>query len=458
MRLPGAPRWRVGLTYAALMVIGLATLSIFLAVREDGPGIGRIIGTIWLWGLGITAAAIAAGYFLTRKTARSMETMAAGARRLAEGDLEHRISPTTAAETSEMASSFNAMAATIRDTVRDLSGERNKLSAILNTMADGVVVLESDGSVSLMNQAAQWLLDIRTAEPLGIRLVEMVRDRDLLQVVTEALESVRPHHDEVELLHRGAFVSVIVTPLSGDGSKGALLTLHDLSSVRKLETTRREFVSNVSHELRSPLASIKALVETLQDGALEEREVAIDFMGRIQKDVDRMGSLVDDLLALSRLESGQTPIDLGPLDLRTLTEQVIGDFKARLQNVDMESSLSPELPIVTGDEDMVRQALLNLLENALRFTPGGGRIVIGAVTDDESVEVRITDTGSGIPAEHLPHVFERFYKVDRARHDGGTGLGLAIVKHIVQVHGGDVRVESEEGAGSTFAFTLPRAV
>ncbi|MDA1347829.1 MAG: ATP-binding protein [Chloroflexi bacterium] len=458
MRLLGPPRWRIGLTYAALTVAGVATLSIFLAVREDGPGLGRIIGTIWLWGLGMAAVTVVAGYLLTRKTARSMESMAERARRLAEGDLEHRIAPATTDETREMASSFNAMASTIRDMVRDLSGERNKLSAVLNTMVDGVVVLEPDGSVSLMNQAAQWLLDIRTTKPVGIRLVEMVRDSDLLRVVTEALESGRPRHDEVELLHRGAFVSVIVTPLSGDGSRGVLLTLHDLSSVRKLETTRREFVSNVSHELRSPLASIKALVETLQDGALEEREVAMDFMGRIQKDVDRMGNLVDDLLALSRLESGQTPINLGPLDLRVLTEEVLGDFKARAQNVDMEHSLSPELAIVTGDEGMVRQALLNLLENALKFTPKGGRISIGSVTDDESVEIRVTDNGTGIPAEHLPHVFERFYKVDRARHDGGTGLGLAIVKHIVQVHGGDVRVESEEGAGSTFAFTLPRAV
>ena len=356
-----------------------------------------------------------------------------------------------------MADSFNAMAATIRNMVRDLSGERNKLSTVLNTMADGVVVLEPNGRVALMNQAALWLLDIRITNPVGIRLVERVRDSELIEVITVALESGQPRHGELEMLHRGSFVSVIATPLSGDGSEGVLLMLHDLSNLRQIETTRREFVSNVSHELRSPLASIKALTESLQDGAFDEPAVAADFMERIQKEVTRMGSLVDDLLALSRLESGQTPLNLGPLDLRALTDDLVDSYSTHSNGVRIEQTLPADLPLVTGDEGMVRQVLVNLLENALKFTSEGGRIGVGAVAGGKFVEVRVKDTGAGIPPEHLPHVFERFYKVDRARRDGGTGLGLAIVKHIVQVHGGDVSVESEEGAGSTFAFTLSRA-
>ena len=453
MRLP--IQWRVVLTLTALMAAGLVVLSIYLTAQGHS---GRLIGAVWLWGTAITATAAAAAYYSISKTARSVESVVDGARRLARGDFEHRIPAVQTSEAREMADSFNAMAATIRNVVRDLSGERNKLSAVLNTMADGVVVLEPNGRVALMNQAAQWLLDIRTIEPVGIRLVEQVRDSELIEVVTGALESGQLRHNELELLHRGSFVKVIATPLSGDGSEGVLLMLHDLSNLRQVETTRREFVSNVSHELRSPLASIRALTESLQDGAFDEPEVAADFMERIQKDVARMGSLVDDLLALSRLESGQTPLNLGPLDLRALTDDLVDSYSTHSNGVRIEQTMPADLPLVTGDEGMVRQVLVNLLENALKFTSEGGRIGVGAVAGDKFVEVRVKDTGAGIPPEHLPHVFERFYKVDRARRDGGTGLGLAIVKHIVQVHGGDVDVDSEEGAGSTFTFTLSRAV
>ncbi len=449
--------WRTALAYAALMAVGLAALSVYLAVRSDAESPGRLAGTVWLWGAVMTAIIAGSAYYSNRKAARSMESMAEGVRRLAEGDLEHRISAARASESREMADAFNDMAAAIRNMVRDLSGERNKLSAVLNTMADGVVVLETDGRVTLMNQAAQWLLDVRPVEPAGIRLVEQVRDDEISQVVDEALETGRPHHAEVELSHRGAFVSVIATPLSGDGSQGALLMLHDLSNVRQLETTRREFVSNVSHELRSPLASIKALTESLQGGASEDPEVAADFMDRIQKDVNRMDRLVDDLLALSRLESGQTPLNLAPLDLKALTDDLMEGYARRSVDVKVGHTLPLDLPLVTGDEGMIRQVLVNLIENALKFTAEDGRIGLDATAGPEFVEVSVSDTGTGIPPEHLPHVFERFYKVDRARRDGGTGLGLAIVKHIVQAHGGGVSAESEEGAGSTFAFTLPRA-
>ena len=453
MRLP--LHWRVVLALAALMTAGLVALSIYLVTQGHSAG---LIGVIWLWGTATTAAAAAAVHYFVSRTARSVRSVVDGARRLADGDFEHRIPPVPTSEASEMAGSFNAMAATIRNMVRDLSGERNKLSTVLNTMADGVVVLEPGGTVVLMNQAAQWLLDIRTTDPVGLRLVERVRDSELIEVITVALESGQPRHGELEMLHRGSFISVIATPLSGDGSEGVLLMLHDLSNLRQIEKTRREFVSNVSHELRSPLASIKALTESLQDGAVDEPEVAADFMERIQRDVARMGSLVDDLLALSRLESGQTPLDLGPLDLRALTDDLVDSYSTHSNGVRIEQTMPTSLPLVTGDEGMVRQVLVNLLENALKFTPDGGRIGVAAVTGDEFVEISVKDSGAGIPPEHLPHVFERFYKVDRARRDGGTGLGLAIVKHIVQAHGGDVRVESREGSGSTFTFTLSRAV
>jgi two-component system phosphate regulon sensor histidine kinase PhoR len=238
-----------------------------------------------------------------------------------------------------------------------------------------------------------------------------------------------------------------------------LLTLHDLTRIRQVETTRKEFVTNVSHELRSPLTSIKAMVETLADGALEDPKVGRDFLGRIERDVNRMNAMVNDLLELSRLESGQISLNLAPFDIRALVEDVVADCQPRVANkrLAVQSRISADVPRVIGERDKIRQVLLNLLENAFKHTGSDGRIDVSAAMKGRFVEIAVADTGSGIALEHLPHVFERFYKVDRARRDGGTGLGLAIVKHIVQTHGGTVRAESELGVGSTFYFTLPRA-
>jgi two-component system phosphate regulon sensor histidine kinase PhoR len=226
-----------------------------------------------------------------------------------------------------------------------------------------------------------------------------------------------------------------------------------------VEASHKEFVSNVSHELRNPLASIKAMVETLEDGVIEGNQVAKDFLERIHRDIDRMSHLVNDLLELSRLESGQLTLQLTPLDLRPLVEEVRSRFSApaEAQRVIVEADLPPDLPQVRGDREKLQQVLINLVENALKFTPAAGRITLSAQAQNGMVQVRVRDTGAGIPQEHLPYLFERFYKVDRARRDGGTGLGLAIVKQIVEAHRGEAWVESQEGVGSTFAFTVPRA-
>ena len=238
-----------------------------------------------------------------------------------------------------------------------------------------------------------------------------------------------------------------------------LLSLHDLTAFRQLETTRREFVSNVSHELRSPLASIRSMVETLAGGAIDDRRTAADFVARIEQDVRRMEALVSELLELSRLESGQVALDVRPLGLKSIAEDTVAAFRERSADlgVSIDIEIPDDLPLVSGESEKIRQVLTNLMDNALKFTPRGGSITLSALPHQRNVTTRVSNTGDGIAPEHLPHLFERFYKVDRSRRDQGTGLGLAIVKHVVLAHGGDVDVESSLGEGATFTFTLPRA-
>ncbi len=418
-----------------------------------------MIVTIAISALIVALLSVSLGYLLARPIARSVHSVAEGARRLAQGDLDHQVRALSTDETQELADAFNRMAATIKDMLRDVSSGHSKLSAILDTMGDGVVVIESDGRVAIINSAAEQLLDVRARFPGGSRISQITRDHEVLRLIGEAMRSGQPHFGELELLHRRRFLSVIATPISDNGSQGVLLTLHDLTRIRQVETTRKEFVSNVSHELRNPLASIKAMVETLESGALEDEAVARNFLERIHRDVDRMNSMVNDLLELSRLETGQIALHLAPMSLPPLVEDTVTQCRAQAvtKEVLVESQVPADLPLVVGEEDKLREVLINLLENALKFTPPGGKIAVSAAPNGRFVEVCVRDTGIGIAPQHLPHVFERFYKVDRSRRDGGTGLGLAIVKHIVQAHGGDVRVESQEGAGSAFFFTVPRA-
>ena len=440
----------------------VAVARVGVSTADLQSNVNRLVTTISISALLVTVLSVGLGYVLFRRTSRSVQLVAEGARRLAAGDLEFRVHASSSDETRDLADAFNSMANTIRSVVGDLSSERNKLTAVLDTMADGVVVLEADGKVSLMNRAAELLLDVGASETVGNRLVEVVRDYEIQQTVQKSIETGRIWQVEVELLPSRTFLSAIATPLGAvDGTteaSGVLLTLHDLTRMMQVETTRKEFVSNVSHELRNPLASIKAMVDTLEDGAIEERSVAVDFLRRISGDVDRMNGIVNDLLELSHLEGGFAPLHLSPVDLRHLVEEVLEKFRnsSGAEGLEFLADLPDTLSTVTGESGKLRQVLVNLVENAIRHT-AEGKITISILEEGRFQKVRVADTGTGIPREHLPHVFERFYKVDRSRSDGGTGLGLAIVKHIVQAHGGEVGVESEEGVGSTFEFTIPRS-
>jgi two-component system phosphate regulon sensor histidine kinase PhoR len=446
---------------AAAVVMGGETVG---AVRVAAPtseiqgNVNRIVTTIGISAGVVALLSVALGYYIARRTSRSVHSVTSGARRLAEGDLEHRVTAFGTDETRDLAEAFNKMASRIRDVVRDLDSERDRLSAVLDTMADGVLVVDPDGVVVLMNRSAADLLAVKAAA-MGSRFAQTVRDHDLQRLVSAAHERKAVTQSEVALLPSRRVVSAMATPLSEGSTQGVLLTLHDRTETRRLEETRKEFVTNASHELRSPLASIKAMVETLEGGASADPSVASDYLGRVHREVDRMTALVTDLLELSRLESGQLRLQQRTLDPKALVEETLSRVqeRARAAEITLESAVSKDTPPVLGDEQRLVQALFNLVDNALKYTLKSGRVTVAARVEGKFINFSVTDNGTGIAPEDLPHIFERFYKADRARRDGGTGLGLAIVKHTAQVHGGGVSIDSRLGVGTTVAFTVPLA-
>ena len=334
------------------------------------------------------------------------------------------------------------------------AAERDRLATLLAELGDAVVFADRDGIVRLANPGAERMLDAR--EIVGRRLVEVVRDHEIL----EAIASARSGRETVTQVERDSPRRVLRIAAKPLGGGELLLAMQDLTPLKRVESVRRDFVANVSHELRTPLASLKAMVETLQDGAIGDRSAARDFLARIHQEIDGLSQLVNELLSLSRIESGEERLDataVSPYLLLTQSAARMGPLAERA-GVRLAVDAAEELPAVNADPEQIGRVLTNLVHNALKFTPAGGSVTLGGSADAEQVLLSVRDTGVGIEEDELQRVFERFYKADRARASGGTGLGLAIAKHIIQAHGGTIVATSEgPGRGSTFTLSLPRA-
>ena len=342
-----------------------------------------------------------------------------------------------------------------------LAAKQAQQEALFNSMAEGVLVLDSSGRIDLINQSLRWLFAL-TTEVRGQTILEAFRLQELAALVEKLQREQLVRGLELELPgmeERWLEVSAAAVLDRERVQHGAILVFHDLTRLKQLENTRQEFVANVSHELRTPLSLIKGFVETLLEGAKDEPELATRFLQTIEKHTDRLTYLIEDLLTISRLESGQLVMNLQEVDLVEEVARVVDDLQARASSKKTTlQNLLPQGLAARADADRLQQVLFNLVENAIKYGKNEGRVSIGGRNLAENrVELWVQDDGPGIPAEARERVFERFYRVDRARsrETGGTGLGLAIVKHIVQAHGGDVWVKSNVGSGSTFFFTLP---
>jgi two-component system phosphate regulon sensor histidine kinase PhoR len=393
------------------------------------------------------------------RTAAVLRRLTQAAERISQGDLAARTLSLSGGEIGQLVRAFNRMAEKLQKQITKRAREKDRLHTVLHVMTDGVLIVNRHGRVRLLNPAAAQILKTTPERALKHSFVQAVRDHRIVEVFTRCQQS---GGNETALLEldRERFLRMVVTPFLRGDDRGYLVVFQDLTRLHQLQTVRQDFISNISHELRTPIASLRALVETLSDGALEDSEAAHRFLRHMEVEVDALSQMVQELLDLARIESGKASLQLtktAPLALfRRAVERL--QMQATRAQLTLQITETTELPAVYVDGSRVEQVLTNLIHNAIKFTPPKGSICVSAAANDShTLLVKVVDTGVGIAPEDLPRVFERFYKADRSRSGGGTGLGLAIAKHIVQAHNGRIWVESRVGKGSTFYFTLPLA-
>jgi two-component system, OmpR family, phosphate regulon sensor histidine kinase PhoR len=384
---------------------------------------------------------------------RQMREYTAALRRVEAGGMPSAVLPRDVPQIEDLSNAVGAYSDGLNSQISSLDAEGARLSAVLEQMTDGVLIADSLGYVQFANPAVERLFD--TSGPVGRTVAEVIRHHQLVEAWRRCQHSGGLQTESAEIPTRRQFLQLIVIPDQHGG--GSLLLVQDLTRVRRLETVRRDFISNVSHELRTPLASLRALTETLQDGALEDPQAAHRFIARIQTEVDALSQMAAELLELTRIESGQVPLELTTADPESLLSSVADRMRTQAERagVTLQVECPPELPAIRADVPRLEQVLVNLIHNSVKFTSPHGIITLLAEGEAGFIRFAVRDTGVGIPADDLLRIFERFFRVDRSRSGGGTGLGLSIARHIVEAHGGQIWAESEEGRGSTFYFTIP---
>ena len=379
--------------------------------------------------------------------------------RMTSIDRTHRLNPAGPAELARLARAVNRLVDRVGADISKEESERLRLLSIFNSMRDGVVVVDDQGVIELANPAAVEMLAAAIPVEPGMQLTSLTNHPDVVGVVALAISSGNTESAEVELFDNQRTLMALATPFPRPDSElvRALLLLTDLTGVRRLDTTRREFVSNASHELRTPLSGIRASAETLQLNGVDDIAGRKKFIEMILEDVDRMDKLITEMLELSRLESGESPLDLEDVDPSVLTNAAVLQFSTIIEQSELtlESSTHPELPPVRVDVEKMSHVFANLISNAIKWTPSGGTITIKTWLDEGSICFSVADTGQGIEPEHLPHIFERFFKTDSARSQHSAGLGLSIARHVVEAHGGLISANSDLGVGSEFVFYVP---
>lgn len=415
---------------------------------------------------GFFIALLASGIclYVSRCISRPIEEMRQGAEHFARGDLRYRLDTPNTKELGGLAEAMNQMAIQLEDRIKTVINQRNEYEAVLSSMMEGIVAVDTEERIISVNQAAASMLKSKLSELKGRSVQEMIRNRELQGFVVETLSSGKALQGDIIFRRNGERVlNTHSTPLCDANNKriGTLIVLNDVTQLRRLENVRRDFVANVSHEIKTPLTAIKGFVETLRCGAMENPEEAGRFLAIIENHVNRLAAIIEDLLQLSRIEQeGEIKqIQLKESYIKDVIQASIQVCQAKAEKKRIRIDVLCEDSVLAKiDPPLLEQAFVNLLDNAIKYSKEESKIRIETILTDSEAIISFQDHGIGIAKKHLPRLFERFYRVDKARSRklGGTGLGLAIVKHIIQAHGGDVTVESTPGKGSTFAIHLPR--
>ena len=440
-----------------LVVIAVVTAALDITVTrtlEQAHVEVPAVRSTLLWTSGLVAlVAVGLALLAAQSVGRRLQRIVEFAGHISAGDLTARIAEQTGDEIGQVAKALDSTAQQLENSFQDVRTGQQQLETLLNSMQEAVIAVSADGKVRWANRVMARLT--ASGVRLGAPVVETVRDPDFLRIITEAIESGSVRTTAATSILPGRFYNVTAAPMPG---AGAVAVLHDVTEIERVEKTRRDFVANVSHELRTPLTSIQGYAETLLESPSlgAERE----FLEIIRKNAVRMATLSEDLLRLAQVESGEVAFRFQPVLPVEMLEEAAKSFReiARAQHVELAVESATD-QAVEADTDAVHQVLTNLIDNALKYAGSGGKIVLGARLAGSRVEFYVRDFGPGIASEHLPRLFERFYRVDKARsrESGGTGLGLAIAKHIVRAHGGTIHAESALGHGSMFVFTLPVA-
>ncbi|AHV96666.1 two-component system histidine kinase PnpS [Paenibacillus sabinae] len=442
---------------------GYIRLSMGLDAVEEGLNRAWIIMAGGLVLLFIAAALVS--YRVAFSLTSPLEQITRVARRITDLDYDARVPFKRKDEIGQLASAINVMADSLQTQLRTIRDNENLLQSVLDNITGGILLVDAEGKIALLNKAAEKMLDVRADDMVGRSFRELKRHYELTRILEEGLSCREPIHEERNFYNSGErIVRLDGVPMTQDGTyQGMLFLLQEVTEIRRLERMRSEFVANVSHELKTPVAAVKGFAETLLSGGVKDEKTANSFLQIIYDENERLNRLIGDILELSKIESKRVQLECSPVHLSSFFDSLLETMSkvAEKKSITLSAEVPEEL-FMEGDEDKLRQIFLNLLSNAINYTHEGGNVKVRAVNrqnkdGEETVVFTVVDTGMGIPRKDLPRIFERFYRVDKARSrsSGGTGLGLSIVKHLVELHRGAISVESDLGIGTTFTLELP---
>lgn len=440
--------------------LGIVRLS--LPLTEVNKNIGNLRRIIILATLIALIIASIISLITSLAITKPLQEMTKVSKKISKGDFSKKLKINSQDEVGQLADSLNLMSEELENKIKMINRDRDKMEVVLSSVTEGIAAIDKEGKIILFNDAFEKIIHFPRTKALRKFHWEVIRNNHLNELLKETLQKGQILTREIILfLPSEKVFNASAAPLGEkDNIWGAVVALNDITEIKRLERIRSEFVANVSHELRTPLTSIQGFVETLKEGAIDDPKKARHFLKIIEKQSNRLNNLIEELLQLSKIESQEIAMNLQLVDLRNLIDKTILEFKEKSsqKGQEIEMNLPPHFPLLKVEPEQIELVLNNLLDNAIKYTPDRGKISISTLEREKDVYIEVADNGIGISAEHLPRLFERFYRVDkdRSRKLGGTGLGLAIAKHIVQAHKGTIGVESKPGKGSKFFFTLPK--